>query len=115
MSLLVQVLVLVHLIGFAALFGGALVQLRSRSPEINAAMLHGAWTSLLTGVALVAVTFDEGADRPPYFPLAVKLAVTLFLVLLVSANRKFESIPRGLLALITGLALVNAGVAVLWA
>ncbi|HEX8511176.1 MAG TPA: hypothetical protein VF635_16980 [Propionibacteriaceae bacterium] len=114
MSLLAQVLVLLHLVGFASLFGGALVQLRSRFPEVNAAMLHGAWTSLATGVALVVLAVLEGATGLPYAKITVKLVLTLFVVLLVSANRRYESIPRGLHAMIGGLALTNAGIAVLW-
>ena len=46
-----QLLVLLHLVAFAALLGGALVQLRSREPEISTAMLHGAWVALASGVA----------------------------------------------------------------
>jgi hypothetical protein len=36
------------------------------------------------------------------------------IVLLVAKNRKFASIPRGLWALIGGLTIANAAVAVLW-
>ncbi|HYP45957.1 MAG TPA: hypothetical protein VEQ66_12260 [Propionibacteriaceae bacterium] len=113
MALLAQVLVLLHLIGFAALLGGALVQLRLLDPEVNATMLHGAWTSLVTGAGLVTLAVLDGGPLP-YAQLAVKLAVGLFVVLLVSVNRRFSSIPRGLLALIAGLTLADAGVAVLW-
>jgi hypothetical protein len=33
-----------HLVGFAALFGGFFTQLRAAQPVINTAMLHGALT-----------------------------------------------------------------------
>jgi hypothetical protein len=49
-----------------------------------------------------------------YAPLSIKLGLTLVLVLLVSANRKFESIPRGLWVIIGAMTLINAGLAVLW-
>jgi hypothetical protein len=107
-----------HLVGFAALFGGTLVQLRSARPEVNAAMLHGALTALVTGVALIG-SLAAGLDPtvqgdPDYVQAATKLGVTAALVVLVVKNRKFSSIPRGLLALLGGLTLVNAALGVLW-
>lgn len=113
MAVLTQVLVLLHLVGFAALFGGVLVQLRLRDPDVNAAMLHGAWLSLVTGAGLVAMAM-QAKSQLPYAQLAVKLVLALFVVLLVSVNRRFSSIPRGLLALIGTVTLVEAGVTVLW-
>lgn len=108
-----HLLVLVHLVAFAALLGGALVQLRSREPEVNAAMLHGAWVALVSGVALWALagTFDL---RVSVAAMVVKTVVAAFLTLLVVLNRRFFSIPRGLLRLIALLALAEAAVAVLW-
>ncbi|MET0693999.1 MAG: hypothetical protein ABWY56_08705 [Propionibacteriaceae bacterium] len=113
MEIVGQVLVLLHLIGFAALFGGLLVQGRAPHPEVNATMLYGAWIELVTGAGLVALVVIE-EQVPHYAQLAVKLALTLFIVLLVAVNRKFESIPRGLWALIGLMTLINAGLAVLW-
>lgn len=113
MELAERLVVLVHLLGFATLVGGLLVQLRSAAPEVNASMLYGAWLELLSGAALVTMLV-LGHDQLHYPQLSVKLAGTLLVVLLVSKNRKFESIPRGLWGLITGVSLINAGVAVLW-
>lgn len=118
MHLLHQILVLVHLIGFASLFGGALVQARSSQPEVNLAMVHGAWTQLVSGVLLVGQreagldpTVDGDLDL---VKVGVKLMITLAVVVLVAKNRKFATIPRGLWVLIGAMTLVNAGVAVLW-
>jgi hypothetical protein len=111
-----QLLTLVHLVGFAALLGGCLVQLRSVEPEVNAMMLIGGWTQLVSGLAL-AVLLELGqdpADPVNHAKLGVKLAVAAIVVLLVAVNRRFQSIPKGLWLLITGLTLVNAGIAVLW-
>jgi len=113
MEIVGQVLVLLHLIGFAALFGGLLVQGRSPYPEVNATMLYGAWIELVTGAGLVALVLVDD-QVPHYAQLAVKLVITVFIVLLVAANRRFESIPRGLWALIGLLTLINAGLSVLW-
>ena len=113
MDVAYRLLVLVHLVAFAALLGGALVQLRSREPEVNAAMLHGAWVALASGVALWALagTFDVSVAVGP---LVVKTAVSGVLTLLVVLNRRFSSVPRGLLLLITLLVLTDAALSVLW-
>ncbi|MFL6063895.1 MAG: hypothetical protein ACJ72G_04430 [Friedmanniella sp.] len=108
-----QVLVLAHLIGFAALLGGVLSQGRSGQPEVTGTMLWGGCVELATGVALVVLTVVTGGPVD-WGPASVKLVTTLFLVLLLVRNRRFLSIPRGLWALIGGLALVSAGLSVLW-
>jgi hypothetical protein len=113
MQLGYQILVLLHLIGFAALLGGVLVQLRSKEPEVNAAMLHGSLTLLITGLALVILE-EIRPDPVNYVKVAIKLVVSAIVVLLVVKNRKFASIPRGLWGLIGGLTIINAAVAVLW-
>jgi hypothetical protein len=113
MQLAYQILVLLHLIGFAALLGGVLVQLRSKEPEVNAAMLHGSLTLLITGLALVILE-EIRPDPVNYVKVAIKLVVSAIVVLLVVKNRKFASIPRGLWGLIGGLTIINAAVPVLW-
>ncbi len=108
-----QTLVLLHLIGFAALLGGVLVQLRSKEPEVNASMLNGSFALLITG--LVLVTLDEiGPEPVNHIKIALKLVITVVIVVLVAKNRKFASIPRGLWGLIGALTVANAAVAVLW-
>jgi hypothetical protein len=113
MQLAYHIVVLLHLIGFAALLGGVLVQLRSKEPEVNAAMLHGSLTLLITGLALVILE-EIGPNPVNYVKVAIKLVVSAIVVLLVVKNRKFASIPRGLWGLIGGLTILNAAVAVLW-
>lgn len=113
MDVAYHLLVLVHLVAFASLLGGALVQLRSREPDVNAAMLHGAWASLASGVALWVLA------APSHVPVAlgamiVKTLVGVVVTLLVVSNRRFSSVPRGLLRLITLMVVAEAAVAVLW-
>lgn len=112
MQVVQQILVLVHLIGFAALLGGVLVQLRDPEPEVSAAMLWGAWIELFSGGALfVLAELDPGFD--PTVRLVSKAVLTLCVVVLVSVNRKYAFIPRGLWGLIGGLTLVMAGISVI--
>jgi hypothetical protein len=115
MHLVYAFLTLVHLVGFAALFGGCLVQFRAVAPEVSRTMLVGAWTQLASGLLLAGV-LELDSDPTPvnHAKLAVKLVITAVVVLLVAKNRKFESIPKGLWALISALTLTNAVIAVFW-
>ena len=113
MDVAYHLLVLLHLVAFAALLGGSLVQLRSQDPEVNAAMLHGAWVSLGSGVALWVLA-DTADVRVSFASMVAKTVVAAFVTLLVILNRRFFSIPRGLLRLITLLVLTDAAFAVLW-
>ncbi|HEU5484010.1 MAG TPA: hypothetical protein VFU98_03815 [Microlunatus sp.] len=116
MHLVFQILTLVHLVGFAALLGGCLVQVRAVEPEVNRTMLVGAWTQVVSGLALAALVELENdpADPVNHVKLGVKLAIAAVVLLLVAKNRKFQSIPKGLWAIITALTLVEAGIAVFW-
>jgi hypothetical protein len=103
-----------HLIGFAALLGGCLAQLRTGvPPEVNLSMLGGAWLQVVSGVGLVLLLTGQSAPLD-YVGYGIKTVLTLFVLVLVAKNRKFQSIPGGLLALIAGLTVVNAGLAVFW-
>ena len=82
MQIAQHLLVLFHLIGFAALLGGLLVQVRAKETEVNASMLNGSFTLLLTGLALVTVEALE-ADRLNYVKIAIKLLLMAVIVVLV--------------------------------
>ena len=108
-----HLLVLLHLVGFAALFGGAFVQVRARPRVVSAAMLHGAITQVVTGLLLVGVR--EGLDlEVDQVKIGVKLAVTLVIAVLVWVNRRKTSIPGGLFGSVLLLTLANAAIAVFW-
>ncbi|WP_375423739.1 hypothetical protein [uncultured Friedmanniella sp.] len=113
MHLAYELVVLVHLVGFAALLGGVLSQLRAAEPEVSGVMLWGGLIELVTGVVLVVLEVT-GSGTVSWWPLVLKGVITLFVVLLLVRNRRFLSVPRGLCALITLLTLVAAALAVLW-
>jgi hypothetical protein len=108
-----DVLLFIHLIGFASLFGGAFVQIRDEVKVVNAAMLHGALIQVASGLLLVGVI--EGQDEPiDHTKVAVKLGVALVIAVLCWVNRRKESVPNGLFLGITLLTLANAAIAVFW-
>ena len=113
MQFLIHALVLLHLVGFAALFGGAFVQMKGPTRVINPAILHGALTQLVTGLLLVGV-FEMGDADVNHAKIAVKSIVLIVIFVLVLLNRKKESVAPGPFFAILGLTLLNAGIAVFW-
>ena len=115
METLRLVLLFVHILGFAALIGGALAQAREPLKRVNAAMRDGAGTAFVAGLALVGVLEAiDGAD-PNHAKIGVKLAVGLVVLGLVMANVRKERISQGLWTAILALSALNVAVAVFWA
>ena len=104
-------LLFLHLVGFAALFGGAFVQIRDSVKVVNSAMLHGALLQVLSGLALVGVIEGAG-DDVNQVKIGVKLAVALVIGVLCWVNRRKEAVPNGLFFGIALLTLANAAIAV---
>lgn len=113
MDFLRDALLVVHFVGFGALFGGAAVQLRDKAKVINAGMLHGALTQVVSGVLLVGVIEGAG-DDVNRTKIAVKLAVALVVTVLCWVNRRKDSVPNGLFFAILLLTFANVVVAVFW-
>lgn len=113
MKLARDILLFLHLVGFGALLGGALVQSGDSVKVVNAAMLRGVLTSVVTGIALVGVLegLNEPVDRPQ---VAVKFAVALVVALLCWTNRARSRVPRGLFNAIVVLTLGDVAVSVFW-
>ncbi len=113
MGFLREVLVFLHLIGFALLLGGAVAQYLSGKLRINLPMLAGAVTQVVTGVALAGVPGEDG-HRPAPAPLAVKLVVALCVLAMTFFPRKREKVARGHFLAIVALVLGNAAIGVFW-
>lgn len=102
-----------HLVGFAALFGGAFVQLRDEIKVVNAAMLQGALIQVVSGIFLVGLI--EAADEDVNSAkIAVKFGVALVVALLCWINRRKTGVPHGLFYGVFALTVANTAVAVFW-
>jgi hypothetical protein len=113
METLRLVLLVLHLLGFAALFGGLVVQVRSPEKVVNAAMRDGAGTAFLAGLLLVGVL--EAGDGPvDHAKIGVKFAIGLVVLILVMANMRKPRIPDGLFYGLLLLTVANVCVAVFW-
>jgi hypothetical protein len=107
-----EILLFLHLSGFALLLGGAVAQYRSGTIRINQLMIWGSGAQVVTGLALGAAL--ASSDRPAGAWFAVKLIVALAIFAMVFFSRKRESVNPGHFLAIVGLTLVNLGVAVFW-
>jgi len=113
METLRLVLLLLHLLGFGALFGGLFVQLRDPEKRVNGAMRDGIGLAFLAGLLLVGVL--EAGDGPVnHAKIAVKFVIALVILVLVMANVRKPSIPQGLWAGLLVLTIANTAVALFW-
>lgn len=113
MGVLQHALLVVHLLGMAALFGGALVQVRDGVKVVNASMLYGALTQVVSGIFLVGVL--EGRDEPvDHAKIGTKLAIALIIALLCWANRAKTKMPDGVFFGILALTVADVVIAVFW-
>ena len=114
METLRLILLILHILGFAALIGGLLAQVGPGEKKVTGVMRDGIGTAFLTGLLLVGVL--EGSDDVTvnHAKIAVKLTIGLVLLVLVMANMRKAKIPNGLWAGLLALAVIEVCVAVLW-
>ncbi|MER5733195.1 hypothetical protein ABT084_33520 [Streptomyces sp. NPDC002138] len=116
MSVLINIFLGLHIIGIASLLGGFLTQMKAMSAgtaRFVPAMLHGALTMLLTGVALVGFRQIDGGGVDN-IKIGVKLAVLFVILALVYVKRDEERIEKGLFGAVGALTITNIFIAVLW-
>lgn len=114
METLRLILLYLHLIGFALLLGGAIVQYLAGPLRINSAMLWGALVQIVTGLGLAAPLRGGGDAEPDPAKLVVKAVIALAIGVMVFFSRRREVINRGHFLGIIALTLANAAVAVFW-
>jgi peptidoglycan/LPS O-acetylase OafA/YrhL len=107
------ILLVLHILGFAALIGGLLAQFGSAEKKVNPAMRDGVGLAFLAGLALVGV-LEAGDDPVNHAKVAVKGVIGLLLLVLVMANTRKPTIPQGLWAGLLLLSVANVCVAVFW-
>ncbi|MEV7417867.1 hypothetical protein [Streptomyces sp. NPDC089919] len=116
MDVLINVFVGLHIIGIASLLGGFLTQMKAMgagTARFVPAMLHGALTMLVTGVALVGL--NQADDHTVNnVKIGVKLAILFVVLALVYVKRDEERVEKGLFAAVGALTMTNVFIAVLW-
>ncbi|MEO2135520.1 Fe-S protein [Microbacterium sp.] len=115
MEILRHVVVLVHLTGFAILFGAWVVEAVGQR-RVTRLMT---WGMLIAAVAGLALAAPWGIDYPlNYTKLGVKLVVLLAIGALLgigtARQRKTGAVPPVMFWLVGTLTILNAALAVLW-
>ena len=115
MTTLKSILLVIHLLGFAALFGGLLVQAKEPVKKVNGLMRDGIGTAFVLGLALFGI--DSAQDSPGgewHWKMTVKLVVALVILVLVMMNLRKERISNGLWGTLLVLTVANVCVAAIW-
>lgn len=116
MEILKNVILALHIIGVAGLLGGVLYQIgamRQGKGRVIPAMMHSAWTMLITGVLLVGLQYPLG-NEVNNAKISVKLVVLIAIIVLALVNRKREAVATWALAAIGALTVVNVLLATVW-
>ena len=116
MEILRHVVLLVHLVGFAILFGAWVVELVSRRRQVTRLM---EWGLAIAGIAGLALAAPWGIDYDlNYVKIGVKLGVLIVIGALLGIGmgrqKKTGSVPPAIFWSIGVLTFANAAIAVLW-
>jgi hypothetical protein len=116
MEILRHVVVLVHLVGFALLFGAWAVEAYNRRLQVTPLMQWGLGIAALAGLVLAApwgISYELN-----YVKLGVKLLILLAIGALLGIGsvrqRKNGSVPPAIFWSIGILTLGNAAIALIW-
>lgn len=116
METLRLIVVFIHLIGFAVLFGAWAAQAFGGQRQITKLMDYGLLIAGLAGLALAApwgISYELN-----YLKIGVKLIVLIVIGAMVgigsARQKRGESVPAAMFWLIGVLTLTNAGIGLLW-
>lgn len=116
MEILKNVILALHIIGIASLLGGVLTQtgaLRERKARVVPAIMHGAWTMLVTGLVLVGLQYPLG-DDVNNAKIGAKLLVLVVILAIALVHRRRDVVPAWVVPAIGGLTVVNILLATVW-
>lgn len=112
MGILTGIILVLHMVGWAIVLGGALTSLRR--PRIATGVTHGALTALVAGILLVGLA-EMGDGDVDHVKIGVKLVVALVITAMAFwGDKNEEKVTTGFLGGLAGLTVLNIAVAVLW-
>ncbi|MFC7406495.1 hypothetical protein [Georgenia alba] len=112
MSILMGILLVLHMVGWAIVLGAAVTNMRE--PRLPKGVTHGAGTAVVAGILMVGVAEMSGWELS-YAWVTVKLLVGLTILgLSIYGSHNPEKVSRGFLGAVAGLTVLNIAVAVLW-
>ena len=122
MDIIMGILVVLHIIGFGAVFGSSLAQLpnvKEGTAHITAGVIHGLNTMFVTGLLLGAMKYmmhdpASGVPAVDNVKITLKMAVLIVMVVIALKYRKVQPVSAGVLGTVAGLGVLNVALAVLW-
>ncbi|GAA5230336.1 hypothetical protein [Arthrobacter cryoconiti] len=115
MTLVINILIFLHVLGAAAIVGGWFATFKK--PTVLPIQLWGAIAQLATGLALIGI-FGSQHEDVNYIKFGIKLLIAVaVLIPAIIGYRKAKTgkpVPTGLAHAVGGMALINIAVATLW-
>ena len=118
LSLVLEIFVILHLLGMAALMTGFFSQMKEfkNGAKVTGAVFHGSWTLLITGFVLVGLSYPlqaETGETINNWVLAAKaIIITIIFFVAYTYNKKVQT-PKWVVPVIGLLGIVNISLAVL--
>ncbi len=116
MEILRNVLLVLHIIGFAGIVAGVMMQMpkvKDGAAKINGAILHSSWLMLATGLGLVGMLYARDLE-PNNMKIGVKTVVLVAILVVALVNKRKPSVGAGVLGAIAALSVLNVVLAVMW-
>src|SRR5690625_5759774 len=97
MEIVYGIVLVLHLIGWALVLGGAVYGLRET--KMNKGMLHGILTALIAGIIMMGLGSSEVAGpEPDDIKMGIKLLIALVVTgLVIYGHRNSEKVTKGYL------------------
>lgn len=116
MEIIRNILLILHIIGFAGVAGTTIAQLpkvKEGVAKVSGGILHSSWLMLATGLGLVGMMYAMGGE-PDNMKIGAKTLVLIAIIVVALVNKKKESVSGGVLGAILGLSVLNVVLAVAW-
>ena len=114
MEILIRVLLVLHLLGFASIMTGVLSQTKEfkNGAKVLPSILHGAWLSMGAGLIMTGLLPANGEHVNP-ISISIKSAVITAIFFIAYTYRKKQNTPKWVVPTIGLLTVINLCVAVI--
>ena len=116
MEIVRDILLILHILGFAGVVAGTVAQLpkvKEGAARVSGGILHSGWLLLVTGLGLVGMMYARDM-QPDNVKIGVKTVVLFSIIVVALVNKRKEKVSGGVLGAILALAVVNVALAVIW-
>ena len=113
MDIAIKITLVFHLLGFGSIMAGTLGQIKSfkNGAVVLPSILHGAWLSLATGLALAGLLPANG-DEVNHLVISLKTASLTAIFFIAYTFKKKQTPPKWVVPLIMALTITNLSLAV---